>query len=329
MLLDPGNAIGLTSTVPVEVVLAAGLVPVDLNNRFIIDPDRERMVVRAEARGFPVNLCSWIKGLYTSAHDLGLRRVVGVVRGDCSSTEKLLEVLRWEGIATVEFAYPLQPGREAMAQAIASFAAELGTTVAAAERMREQLRPIRGLLAELDELTWRDGLVKGQENHLWLVTASDFSGSPARFAAGLHRFLDEVRRRRPRRDFIRLGYLGVPPIVDGLHEFLEQRGARVIYNEVQRQFAMPGSPPDLATQYASYTYPYDTLKRMEDVKRECQRRELRGLIHYAQTFCHRQIEAIIFREGLGLPVITIEADRPGPLDARTQTRLEAFLEQLA
>jgi benzoyl-CoA reductase/2-hydroxyglutaryl-CoA dehydratase subunit BcrC/BadD/HgdB len=123
--------------------------------------------------------------------------------------------------------------------------------------------------------------------------------------------------------------VGVPPIVDGLYEFLEQRGARVVYNEVQRQFAMLDPASDLAGQYTAYTYPYDTGYRLKDVKREVSRRGLQGLIHYAQTFCHRQIEAIILREDLPLPVISIEADRPGPLDARTQTRLEAFLEQLA
>jgi len=47
---DP-EKIGLTATVPVEVILAAGLVPVDLNNRFITHPDRDRLLSMAEARG--------------------------------------------------------------------------------------------------------------------------------------------------------------------------------------------------------------------------------------------------------------------------------------
>ncbi len=34
----PGARVGLTTTIPVEVVLAAGLTPVDLNNLFIADP---------------------------------------------------------------------------------------------------------------------------------------------------------------------------------------------------------------------------------------------------------------------------------------------------
>ena len=33
-----GAPVGLTTTIPVEVVLAANLTPVDLNNLFIADP---------------------------------------------------------------------------------------------------------------------------------------------------------------------------------------------------------------------------------------------------------------------------------------------------
>ena len=36
--LTPGARVGFTTTIPVEVVLAAGLIPVDLNNLFIADP---------------------------------------------------------------------------------------------------------------------------------------------------------------------------------------------------------------------------------------------------------------------------------------------------
>jgi len=320
--------VGITSTVPVEAIYAAGLRPVDLNNRFVADPDRERLVARAEARGFPVNLCSWIKGNYSVVAELKLRRVVGVVRGDCSSTEKLMEVWRHEGRETIPFAYPTRPDPLRMKEALEAFAQQLGTTLEAAEKMRHELAPIRAMLAELDQLTWQDGRVTGFENHLWLVSASDFTSELDCFAAELEAFLNAARTRPARPGLIRLGYLGVPPIVDGLYDFLEARGAQVTFNEVQRQFAMLGDHADLAAQYTAYTYPYDTFNRLDDVLWEARRRNLQGLIHYAQTFCHRQIEAIILRERLDLPILTLEADRPGPLDPRSQTRIEAFLEQL-
>lgn len=320
--------IGLTSTVPVEVILAAGKRPVDLNNRFISSPRREQLIAEAEARGFPGNLCAWIKGIYSAAATEGIRTVAGVVQGDCSSTEKLLEVWRQEGISTIAVAYPVRPERAAMATEIERFARALDTTPAAAEKERERLAPLRALLRELDERTWRTCQVTGGENHRWLVSASDFNGEPERFGADLARFLAEVRQRPPAEKFLRLGYVGVPPIVDDLYDFLEGLGARVIFNEVQRQFAMLGEYRDLADQYAAYTYPYDTFYRLADIQREIRRRSLQGLIHYAQTFCHRQLETLILRPSLSIPLLTIEADKPGRLEPRTRTRLQAFLEQM-
>lgn len=320
--------IGITSTVPVEVILAAGLCPVDLNNRFMVSENRDRLIGAAEREGFPVNLCAWIKGIYSAANQEGLRRVVGVVRGDCSSTEKLLELWQHHGLATVPFAYPVAPSREETARSLMDFAARLGTSLSAAEPVRQRLRPLRAMLHELDQRTWETGQVAGRENHLWLVSASDWGGDPDRFQDELARFLAEVRARPHQKDFIRLGYAGVPPILDDLYDFLETQGARVVYNEVQRQFAMLGDSADLALQYSAYTYPYDTFFRLQDIEREIQRRNLQGLIHYAQTFCHRQLEALLLRERLPIPVLTIEADQPGPLDARTRTRIQAFLEQI-
>ena len=37
----------------------------------------------------------------------------------------------------------------------------------------------------------------------------------------------------------------------------------------------------------------------------------------------------LLRERLRLPILTLECDRPGPMDGRTQTRVEAFIEMLA
>jgi benzoyl-CoA reductase/2-hydroxyglutaryl-CoA dehydratase subunit BcrC/BadD/HgdB len=312
----------------VEVILAAGLTPLDLNNRFIGSADRARLIAEAEARGFPVNLCAWIKGLYASARAEGIERVVGVTRGDCSSSEKLLEVWGHEGLATIPFAYPSRPNPGLMREAVSDLARRLDTTLAAAEAQRERLRGVRARLRELDELAWKEGKVRGREHHLFLVSASDFNGDPAGFEAELTRFLAEARGRPSASGFFRLGYVGVPPIVDDLYEFLEARGARVVFNEVQRQFAMLGDSLDLAVQYAAYTYPYSTPGRIADIKTEIERRRLQGVIHYAQTFCHRQIEAILLREQLSVPVITIEADQPGPLSAGARTRLEAFLERI-
>jgi benzoyl-CoA reductase/2-hydroxyglutaryl-CoA dehydratase subunit BcrC/BadD/HgdB len=126
--------------------------------------------------------------------------------------------------------------------------------------------------------------------------------------------------------------LGVPTIIGGLHQALEDLGAAVVYNEVPHQFALlpPLEAPGdgLPTQYLRYTYPYDVFHRAEAIAREAARRGLDGLIHYTQTFCYRQVQDISLRQLLDLPMLTIEGNQPGPVDGRTRLRLEAFLERL-
>ena len=57
--------IGITTTIPVEIILAAGCTPIDLNNIFIMDKEPNKLVEEAETAGYPRNICGWIKGLYS------------------------------------------------------------------------------------------------------------------------------------------------------------------------------------------------------------------------------------------------------------------------
>ncbi|HUX47362.1 MAG TPA: 2-hydroxyacyl-CoA dehydratase, partial [Desulfosporosinus sp.] len=99
--------IGLTTTVPVEVIFAAGDTPVDLNNVFITSSEAMRRVEEAELAGYPRNVCGWIKGLYTTAlHNPDIQRIVAVTQGDCSNTHALMETWEVEGIEIIPFAFP-------------------------------------------------------------------------------------------------------------------------------------------------------------------------------------------------------------------------------
>ncbi len=55
-MTDPDRRIGFTSTIPVEAVLAAGLVPVDLNNAFVTHDGRSDLIEIAERAGFPATV---------------------------------------------------------------------------------------------------------------------------------------------------------------------------------------------------------------------------------------------------------------------------------
>lgn len=324
----PSSAVGITATVPVEVILASGRTALDLNNLFISSPNPDRLIAQAEAEGFAHGVCSWIKGIYATVLSRGIRTVVAVTGGDCSNTIALAEVLARRGIRVIHFDYPLTRQREALRLQMEGLAAALGAKWTAVLEARERLRGIREKLRELDRLTYMEGRVSGLENHLFLVGSSDFEGDPDAFERRVDDFLLSAKRRAPGPEGIRLGYLGVPPIFGGFYEFIESLGARVVFNEVQRQFSMPYAAGDMVQQYLDYTYPYEAEGRLSDIRKAISERRIDGLIHYTQTFCYRQIYDIILREALSCPILTLEGDRPGRLDGRTALRIETFVEML-
>ena len=322
--------IGITTTVPVEVILAAGAVPVDLNNLFVSDPDPSSLIAIAEKAGFPLNTCAWIKGIYGATLKYAIEEVICVTGGDCSNTLMLMEVLRHRGVETIPFAYPAAPDESLMRVAINKLANELGTTAEAAENVRQELTPIRGLTSEIDRLTCQENKVSGKENHLWLVSASDFNQDIGVFTERLAMTIEQAPKGPVYPvDELRLGFVGVPPVYAAeFYPFLERCGGRVVFNEVQRQFAMPYDVDSLAEQYSRYTYPYATDQRLADISTAIVERRLDGIIHYVQSFCHRAIGDIIFRSELGVPILTIEGNADFGLSQHLKTRLEAFLDML-
>ena len=321
------SRIGITTTVPVEIIFAAGAQPVDLNNLFVSDSGASDFLHTAEQAGFPQNLCAWIKGIYgiASRRD-DIETIIAVTQGDCSNTRALMETLEVRGKRIIPFDYPYDRDADMLELSMRKLAEKLGTTLKEAEEIRLRLRPLREKLGELDRLTWHENVITGGENHLFLVTSSDFNGSIENYEHELDGFLSSVEGREPLAEEVRIGYVGVPPIFSDFYEFLESRGARVVLNEVQRQFSMPEECSNLVEQYSKYTYPYDIFGRIEDIKREIERRSIDGIVHYTQSFCFHRIDEIILRERIDLPIITVEGDRPQKLDARTRMRLEGFLE---
>ena len=327
--------IGITTTVPVEIILAAGHTPVDLNNIFITSPDAGRMVETAEEAGYPRNICGWIKGLYAvvvnkelNASFGGIDKVIAVTQGDCSNTHALMETYELAGVETIPFAYPFDRDYDLLKLQMEKLMAALGTDWAAVTTVKKQLDQLRLKVAEIDRLTWQDNTVSGLNNHLYQVSCSDFNSDTVVFAQDVDKFLALTGNACEYAEELRLGYIGVPPIFTDLYPYLETMGARVVYNEVQRQFAMPFATDDIVEQYRQYTYPYGVFGRIKDIQTEIENRNLDGIIHYVQSFCFRQIEDMILREKLAVPILTIEGDKPGRLDARTRLRLDSFLEML-
>lgn len=321
--------VGLTTTIPVEVVLAAGAEPVDLNNIFITDPEPDRLVARAEHDGYPRTACAWIKGIYAAALKHDIRTIIAVTQGDCAQTHAMIETLSETGVRIIPFAYPYDRDEELLRAQIQRLCDHFDTSWPEAERVREQLRPLRAKVAEIDRLTWESGLVNGWENHYYEVCCSDFNGDPEQFEAEVDEFLATARARSPREATVRLGIAGVPTIYSDLYDFIERLDAGVVLNEIQRQFTMADCLNcDLLEQYRRYTYPYQLAGRIEDLQRQIKLRQIDGLIHYTQAFCFRQIQDLLLKRHLDLPVLSLEGEAPAPLDARTRLRVEAFVETL-
>lgn len=323
------SIVGITSTIPIEIVFAAGYIPIDLNNIFICDRYAYRMVEDAESSGLPRNTCAWIKGIYSAVRKYHIKKVVSVIQGDCSNNQALMEIFQSEGIETIPFAYPhSKTDKRFLHNQLIMLADTLKVEYSKAEEMKERLDIIRTKVHEIDSLTWVENTVTGEENHIWTVSSSDLMGDYTVFEERAIKFLKLVRKREPVQHDLRIGVIGIPPICEDLYPFLSSIGAHVVFNEIQRQFSMPYPTKTLIEQYSQYTYPYDIFSRLEDIQEAIKQRNIKGLIHYVQSFCHRHIHDSIIRKHVQLPILTLDCDRPGPLDGAMKTRIEAFVEML-
>lgn len=317
--------IGFTTSLPIEVLYAAGHIPIDLNNIFLT-LDSSDLVHKAELYGFPRTICSWIKGNFSAALSTELDEVIGIVQGDCSNSNSLLEMIREEGLPVWHFSYPPDRDYRKLDHEIQALESHYGVSRAQSLEAKARLDKIRKKLITLDELTYQDRKVSGKENHLWLVNASDFQGDPDKYERELDEFLYQAVQREALPTRIRLGYLGVPPIFRDIYDSISELGGDVIFNEVQRQFAMPHLKHDIVEQYRVYTYPYSALDRLQDIREQIKQRGLHAIISYTQSFCHLQIDNLLLKKHIRLPFLNLEGDQPEKMDSRTILRLESFFE---
>ncbi|WP_026477871.1 2-hydroxyacyl-CoA dehydratase family protein [Alkaliphilus transvaalensis] len=323
--------VGLTTTVPVEVLFAAGVTPVDLNNIFVTSGKALDYIEYSEVEGFPRNLCAWIKGLYATALLTDIDMVIGVTEGDCSNTKALIEVWQSKGKEVVPFGFPQNRRYEIIVEEINHLMNYFNVDLEKVEEVKRRLYPIRQRIKYLDELTWKTNQATGFENHLWQVSSSDFNGNPNAFSDELEATIKEIEIRPPfPQNEVRLGYIGVPPIIEDLYDLVEENGGRIVFNEVQRAFTMAKEPidTDIYQMYLNFTYPYHLNRRLEEIQQAIEERKLDGIIHYTQSFCYRGIEDILIKNQLKVPVLTIEGDFPSKADARTKLRLESFMDML-
>ena len=156
--------IGITSTIPVEVVFAAGLTPVDLNNIFITSENPKKLIAYSEACGFSHNTCAWIKGIYATVINRGIKEMIAVTGGDCSNSIALGELLARKGVDVIPFEYPQDRNRDKLQHQMDVLSRRLGTSWAEIKKTKSMLDRIRSNLHRLDEMTWKENKVTGFEN---------------------------------------------------------------------------------------------------------------------------------------------------------------------
>lgn len=324
------KTIGITTTVPSEILIAAGCTVRDLNNLFVTAKNPELHIEYAENEGFPKSMCAWIKGIYGVAISEEINTIIGVTEGDCSNTKSMLEVMRRKGITCIPFAFPQSKSKSEMTRAMNQLMSHFEVTREQVEKNRRELQPLRKKLTELDRLTYETNQVTGFENHLYLVSASDYNGHFQTYELEIDSFLQKAYQRQPIPHILRIAYVGVPPITSDLYEFIEFQKGHVVYNEVQREFAMLRSAEHacIEDQYLDFTYPYSFEERLVEIQKQIKLRHVDAVIHYTQSFCHKGIEDILLKESLQCPVLNIEGDKDFRLDARSKLRIEAFMDML-
>ncbi|MBC7196986.1 MAG: 2-hydroxyacyl-CoA dehydratase, partial [Deferribacterales bacterium] len=237
--------IGFTTTIPVEIVFASKNIPVDLNNIFITSESPYKFLEYAEDDGLPRNTCNWIKGIYTAVMKNSVEEVIAVTQGDCSNTHALMELFENAGVKVHPFGYPfgIDNAYEYLKNEILNLCKSLDVDFEEVLKYKDRIDLIRKKLRYLDKLTVQ-GKVSGFENHLWLVTSTDFNGDFERYEKELDDFIGEAEARSVTERNIRLGFIGVPTIFDDIYQFVESKGVAVVFNEVQRQFSIPSVSDD-------------------------------------------------------------------------------------
>ncbi|MCK5772435.1 MAG: 2-hydroxyacyl-CoA dehydratase, partial [Thermoplasmata archaeon] len=264
--------IGITTTVPIEPFLASGNEVVDLNNLFIGERDPSTVVEEAQVIGYPRNICSWIKGLY--AKSLEMDGVVGVVHGDCSNTESLLDTLRLKDVSVHPFSYPSGRERNLLVGEIESLCSYLGTTIEDASLKAERVEGLRSLARKVDELRWKKLNVSADDAFRCQLSTSDFDSNPERWERWVEGIISDAGGRDEGGP--RLAMIGVPPIITDLISTVEGLGGRLIFFETARQFTMPFTDGDWIDRYLEYTYPYSIQGRIDDIIEQIRMRKVDG-----------------------------------------------------
>lgn len=324
--------IAFTTTIPQEIIWAANKIPFDLNNAFVSN-NPLNYINKAESLGIIRNTCSWIKGMLGVIDDYQdeIEAIIVVTQGDCSNNHSLIELAShfFPKLQIIKFAYPADKDSQQLQLELNKLATKLDTNLIHANEIKKILSPIRNKLKNLIAIYQEKNNIPAATMQKILVSSTDFNGDYQKYESEIDNYFKLMINNPSNNKLIKIGVIGVPTIIPNFYSYLEEElKVNVNLFEVEEDFCMYDSYSSLQEQYLKFKYPYDLNSRIEWINKAIYSRQLKGIVHYVQTFCHRQIDDTLIKKTLNTPTITLEADAPEKIDMRSKIRLENFIERI-
>jgi len=305
--------IGITALVPPEIIFACAGSPFDVNN------------VIPASRKYPKNkLCAWTaiwKDMLVQK-EIKIDSLIVVAGGDCHNALVDGQKVAMSGIPAHFFFYPFDGYADYLGTQLARLTDFLGGV-----KFPEKFKEIKKIkkLGRMIDLKRSLGEISAGEAFSILISFSDLSGDLEVFQKNIDNIKEsdiEINKR--------VALIGVPPIYHDFHETAQSLGLNIVFDELPYEFIRHegNNIKELARDYSNYTFARPLDFRIGFLRKELEKRDVDGVIHYTQFACHHMLEDEILRDELDCPVLTIQGDLPGNTPQQIKLRLEAFREML-
>ena len=321
---------GMTALVPPEVIYASGWSARDVNNGIPCSDCRPRS-----------KLCAWTAGWREEifAGNLRLDALVVVAGGDChNALADGQNAARKVDRAHFLF-YPFDGDVDYMRgqlDRLTKFLTKGSSPPKGQKKLMSQIEELKGMGRDVERAR-SEGRIDPALAFRTLISFSDFEGDVARFRDKVINVLDKRESGGRQEDDMkgldrkpRVALIGVPPIYRDFHAVCAEAGLHAVFDELPHEFVRLGGSDieELAKSYSTYTFARPVDYRLEALKKDLDRHDIDGIIHYTQFTCHHQLEDGMLREKLKWPMLTLQGDLPGETPAQIRMRLEAFAEML-
>jgi len=305
--------IAITALVPPELIYACEDEPFDVNN------------VIPWSKKYPRNkLCAWtaIWQEMLTKREIKIDYLIVVAGGDCHNALVDGQKVAMSGIPTHFFFYPFDGSSKYLESQLLKLCDFLGG-IKSPEKQRE-IRELKESGLQIDKKR-AQGKLSSSDAFRLLISFSDLNGDLDKFRETISSVKEtDIEMNN------RIALIGVPPIYHDFHDVAQSLGLHVVFDELPYEFIRHSGTDihEIARDYCNYTFARPLDFRNKFLKKELQKRNVDGVVHYTQFACHHMLEDDIMRSNLDYPMLTIQGDLPGNTPEQIKLRLEAFREAL-